>query len=175
VGAGTGCAVGKLRADAGWTKGGVGLASEEVLGCRITVLAVVNAAGDVLAEDGTVLAGVREGDGFVRTADLLRAGQLPPMSAREATTLVCVMTDARIGKLDAWLVARSASTGIARAVDPAHTSVDGDASFVIAAGDVEIEPFILAAIVPHVTAAAIRDGVRSATSLHGCPAVRDVS
>ena len=171
VGAGTGCAVGKLHGPAAWSKGGVGLAAEEVAGCRLVALAVVNAFGDVLAEDGTVLAGVRTGDGFTATADLLRAGEVPDLTAREATTLVAVMTDARLDKTEAWLLARAASTGIGRTVDPAHTAVDGDAAYVLAAGDATADPLILAAVLPHVVAAAIRDGVRRATTLHGCPAI----
>ncbi len=171
VGAGTGCAVGKLLGPDGWVKGGVGLATEDVAGARVTALAVVNAFGDVTAEDGSVLAGPRRDGGMVRTVDLLRSGDVPEVTAREATTLVCVMTDANVDKTGAWLLARAASTGIARAVDPAHTSVDGDASYVVAAGAVEVEPLVLAAVVPHVVSAAIRDGVRSATALHGCPAV----
>ncbi len=159
VGAGTGCAVGKLLGPGGWVKGGVGLASEDVHGARIAALAVVNAFGDVTAEDGGVLAGPRHDGTMVRTVDLLRSGEVPEVGPREATTLVCVMTDARVDKTGAWLLARAASTGTARAVDPAHTSVDGDASYV------------LAAVVPHVVGAAIRDGVRSATTLHDCPSV----
>ena len=131
VGAGTGCAVGKVLGPESWTKGGVGLASEEVAGCRVAALAVVNAAGEVLAEDGSVLAGVRDGDGFERTVDVLRRGGMPDLRAREATTLACVMTDAKLDRRQAWLTARAASTGIARAVDPAHTEVDGDATFVL--------------------------------------------
>lgn len=168
VGVGTGCTVGKLRGPDGWTKGGVGLASEEIAGARVAALAAVNALGDVLGEDGSVLAGVRGG---TRTAELLRAGEVPPFAGREATTLVTVMTDARLTKLDAWLLARAANGGIARAVDPAHTAVDGDASFVLASGGHEIDPFILQALVPDVVGAAIRDAVRSATSLHGCQAI----
>lgn len=168
VGAGTGCAVGKLLGPDAWTKGGVGMASEVVAGARVTALAVVNAFGDVLAEDGSVLAGVRGGRS---TVDLLRELGAPDVTAREATTLVCVMTDAAMSKTDAWLLARAASTGIGRAVDPAHTSVDGDATFVLAAGDRTADPLVLAAVVPHVVAAAIRDGVRSATPLHDCPAL----
>ena len=173
VGAGTGCAVGKLLGPDGWTKGGVGLASEDVAGCRITALAVVNAFGDVLAEDGSILAGPRRDGEFVATVDLLREGGGPPpdLSAREATTLVCVMVDARMSKTDAWLLARAASTGIGRTVDPAHTAVDGDAAYVLSAGDAEVDPILLAAIVPHVVGAAIRDGVRQATDLAGCPAI----
>jgi hypothetical protein len=36
---------------------------------------------------------------------------------------------------------------------------------------VDVDPLVLAAVVPHVVGAAIRDGVRSATALHDCPAV----
>ena len=172
VGAGTGCAVGKLLGPDGWTKGGVGVATEEIAGVTITALAVVNAFGDVLAEDGSILAGPRRDGAFVATVDLLRAGDDLPieLTAREATTLVCVMTDARLTKTDAWLLARAASTGIGRTVDPAHTAVDGDATYVLAAGDKQADPIILAALVTHVVAAAIRDGIRQATSLAGCPA-----
>jgi L-aminopeptidase/D-esterase-like protein len=171
VGAGTGCAVGKLLGPDGWTKGGLGLATEDVAGVRITALAVVNAFGDVLAEDGSVLAGPRRDGAFVRTVDVLReGGGIPPeLMAREATTLVCVLTDARMTKVDAWLLARAASTGIGRTVDPAHTAVDGDATYVLAAGVAEADPLLLAAVVPHVVGAAIRDGVRQATEVGGCP------
>ena len=129
------------------------------------------AFGDVLAEDGSLLAAPRRDSGFVSTVELLRTEQIPDVSAREATTLVCVMTDAAMTKTDAWLLARAANTGVSRAVDPAHTAVDGDAAFVLAAGDAQAHPLALAAIVPHVVAAAIRDGVRRATPLHGCPAI----
>jgi L-aminopeptidase/D-esterase-like protein len=173
VGAGTGCAVGKLLGPAGWTKGGVGLATEEVHGCRVTALAVVNAFGDVLAEDGSVLAGPWREGGYVRTADLLRSGDVPGLGTREATTLVALMTDATLTKTDAWLLARAANTGVARAVDPAATAVDGDAAYVLATGDVAADPFVLSAVVPGVVAAAIRDGVRSATSLYGCPSAAE--
>jgi L-aminopeptidase/D-esterase-like protein len=174
VGAGTGAAVGKVLGPDGWVKGGFGMAAAAVGDARVTALAVTNAVGDVLAEDGSVLAGPRRDGGFVRTVDVLRSGEIPEITAREATTLVCVLTDARMTKTEAWLLARAANSGIARVVDPAHTAVDGDASFVIAAGDAGADHFALAATVPHVVAAAIRDGVRSATTLHGCPAIRDL-
>ena len=173
VGAGTGCAVGKLLGPSGWTKGGVGLASEEVHGCRLTALAVVNAFGDVTAEDGSVLAGPWRDGAFVRTADLLRGGDVPDVTAREATTLVAVLTDARLDKTGAWLAARAANAGLARAVDPAATAVDGDASYVLATGEVAIDPLVLGAVVPDVVATAIRDGVRSATGLPGCPSAAE--
>ena len=174
VGAGTGCSIGKLLGPEHLTKGGVGLASEDVGGCRLAALAVVNAIGEVLAEDGSVLAGPWRDGRYHHTVDVLRAGESPAMlTDREATTLVCVMTDAVLDRVGAWMLARAATTGCARAVDPTATQFDGDACFVLAAGEAEADPLTLQAIVPHVVAAAIRDAARQATSLAGVEAVRD--
>jgi L-aminopeptidase/D-esterase-like protein len=171
VGAGTGCTVGKLLGPAGWTKGGLGLASVVLAGgATIAALAVVNAFGEVLAEDGSVLAGVRRQGRYVRTADLLQQGIRPERPWRESTTLVCVLTDARLTKTEAWLVARSASAGVARAVAPSATSVDGDVAYCLAAGRADADPLAVSALAAEVVAAAIRDGVRSATGAPGCPA-----
>ena len=45
------------------------------------------------------------------------------------TTLVCVMTDAPLDKAACARVARMASGGVARAVDPVFSDVDGDVAF----------------------------------------------
>jgi L-aminopeptidase/D-esterase-like protein len=174
VGAGTGCSVGKVLGPSHKTKGGVGVATEVLPGgCTVSALAVVNAIGEVVAEDGSVLAGAWRDGRHHRTADVLRGRVEAPMWGGENTTLVCVTTDARLGRVDAWHLARAATTGCARAIDPTATQFDGDACFVLAAGDLEADPFALQALVPHVVAAAIRDAVREATSLAGCVALRD--
>jgi L-aminopeptidase/D-esterase-like protein len=79
------------------------------------------------------------------------------------TTLVCVLTDAPLDKPACSRVARMASAGVARAVDPVFSDVDGDVAFCIASGDgpagdrfVALSVGTLAATV---TAAAIRDSV----------------
>jgi L-aminopeptidase/D-esterase-like protein len=79
----------------------------------------------------------------------------------------------RLTKTDAWLLARAGSAGVARAVDPTATAVDGDVVYVLAGGDATPDPLTLAAVTPHVISAAIRDAVRSATTLLGCPALGD--
>lgn len=172
VGAGTGCSVGKLLGNEHKTKGGVGLASEELPGgCTVAALAVVNAIGDVLAEDGSVLAGPWRDGRYQRTTDVLRGSAETVLWGGEATTLVCVMTDASLDRFEAWRLARAATVGAARAIDPTATEFDGDACFVLAAGDAEAPPFLLQALVPHVVSAAIRDAVLQATSLAGCDAL----
>jgi L-aminopeptidase/D-esterase-like protein len=173
VGAGTGCSVGKLLGPEASTKGGVGLAVDVVGGATVSALAVVNAIGEVLAEDGSVLAGAWRDGGYRRTIDLVKDGVAPLPTARESTTLVCVMTDARLTKTEAWLVARAATAGVARAVRPAATAWDGDLVHCLASGAEEADPFAISALAADVTAAAIRDAVRQARGTPECPSTAE--
>jgi L-aminopeptidase/D-esterase-like protein len=173
VGAGTGCTVGKLLGDASWTKGGFGAASIEVDNATLCALAVVNAFGDVVAEDGSVLAGVWRDGAYRLTNELLLAGERPAIPVNEATTLVAVLTDTPLSKLEAWKVARAATSGVARAVVPSATAVDGDLVVCVAGGEADADPIVLEAIAADAAAAAIRDAVRSATALAGCPSAAD--
>jgi L-aminopeptidase/D-esterase-like protein len=150
-------------------RGGLGFAGRTLAGGKVSALAAVNAFGDVLAEDGSILAGVWQDGAYRRTVDLLAAGEAPLRSWRESTTLVCVLTDAELTKTQAWLVARAASAGVARAVEPAATAVDGDLVYCLATGEKALDPLALAAVAADVTAAAIRDAVRQATGAPGCP------
>lgn len=170
LGAGTGASVGKIMGLDRATKGGVGFASDRVGDALVAALAVCNSVGEVVAEDGTVLAGPWRDGGYVRTAELVKEGFEPPASAREATTLVCVMTNARLSKREAWLAARAGTAGVARAVQPTATAWDGDLVYCLATGEVEAEPFAVSVLAADVAAAAIRDAVRSAWGAGGCPA-----
>ena len=79
------------------------------------------------------------------------------------TTLACVMTDASLDKAACARVARMASGGVARAVDPAFSDVDGDVAFCLASGRGRGDRFTaisIGTIAATVTAAAIRDAVR---------------
>ena len=139
----------------------------------MAALAAVNAFGEVVADDGAILAGVWGEGGYRRTVDLLAAGESPLRPWRESTTLVCVLTDADLTKTQAWLVARAASAGVARAVDPAATAVDGDVVYCVATGRIELDPLTVAAVAADVAAAAIRDAVLQATGAPGCPAAAE--
>jgi L-aminopeptidase/D-esterase-like protein len=173
VGAGTGATVGKALGPAAATKGGLGYAALEVGQAQVGAIAVVNAMGEVLAEDGSVLAGAWRDGGYARTVELLRRGEVQQPRPGTATTLVCLVTDATLSKTDAWLVARAASAGVARAIDPSATAVDGDVCFCLASGRVSADPLALAAAGAHAAARAIRDAVRSATGAAGCPAAAE--
>lgn len=174
VGVGTACSVGKVAGSNGWTKGGIGLGSMTLSGgATVACVAAVNAFGEVLDVDGSVLAGVWRGGGYVRTVELLASGESPARSWGESTTLVCVMTDATVTKTQAWHVARAASAGIAQAVSPSATAVDGDCAYCVASGEVEEDPLVVTAVASEVTAVAIRDAVRQATGAPSCPAASE--
>ena len=173
VGAGTGCTAGKLLGPAGWTKGGLGAARAQAAGATLVAVAAANPVGDVLDADGSILAGAWRDGGYVRTADLLREGMPPPLGGRQNTTLVCLLTDAVLTKTQAWIVARAASAGVARAVSPSATAFDGDMTFCLASRRVEADPGVLSALAAEVTAEAIRDAIRSANGAPGCPSAFD--
>ncbi|MHB8695707.1 MAG: P1 family peptidase [Solirubrobacteraceae bacterium] len=176
VGAGAGTAVGKMLGREHAALSGVGYAATVLAdGTTVAAIAVANSFGDVLAEDGSVLAGPRGADGeLLRSAELIReTPQLPQVAARpgENTTLVCVCTDAALDKRGCGIVARVASAGIARAVDPAFTPIDGDVTFCVASGTgpppspgpaASWTLTVIGTAAATMTAAAIRDAVRQA-------------
>ena len=171
VGAGTGATVGKLNGRQGWCKGGLGAASAEVPGgARVSVLAVVNAFGDVLDECGDVIAGVWDPQqGFLcASRHVLVAPPLHPrLNEAQHTTLVCVATDARLTKTEAGQVARMAQAGVARAVSPVNTPLDGDVAFCMATGSRQSSAFVCGVVAAELASEAVRDAVRSATVVRG--------
>lgn len=169
VGAGTGTAVGKLLGRERSVRAGVGYAAAATGGGHaVAALAIVNAFGDVVGADGEVLAGPRSGDGsMLRTQPVIEGMEGPPdwtgMAAHN-TTLVCVMTDAPLDKPGCARVSMMASAGVARAVDPVYSDVDGDVVFCLASGDGASDRFTsiqVGTLAATLTAAAIRDAVAS--------------
>jgi L-aminopeptidase/D-esterase-like protein len=170
VGAATGAAVAKAMGREHAQPGGIGYAALRLgTGETVAAIAAVNATGDIIDTDGSALADLPGGR---RSAELIASiSETPEWSAREpreSTTLVCVMTDLALDKLGANKIARMASAGIARAVDPVFTPFDGDITFCLASGGAEQAPAwrVMAGgtAAATVTAAAIRDGVRAAAA-----------
>jgi len=175
VGAGTGAAVGKVFGRERSTRAGVGYAATALAdGTVVAAIVVANAFGDVIARDGTLLGGPHDESGrMIATAGALRElPGLPPVTHTPNTTLACVFTDASLDKRGCAIVARMASAGIARAVDPVFTPQDGDVVFCLASGSKPPPPAGVAATwaltvlgteAAAVTAHAIRDAVNYGT------------
>src|SRR3954447_15341433 len=167
VGAGTGATVGKLLGRERARQGGVGYAALVTgTGHTVAAVATVNAAGDVIDEDGSVLAGPRGEEGEVlRGAELIAAMEEPPQFPvpEGNSTPVCVCTDATLEKRRVLVGGRAGPGGVGRAVDPVFPPVDGDVVFCLASGREEPNPFApfpIGAAAATVTAAAMRDAVR---------------
>ncbi len=166
AGAGTGATVAKLNGPEGAVKGGVGTTSVREGEILVGALAVVNAFGEVIGEDGEVVAGARGGAG----EDAPQPPAVEPPSPSTNTTLVVVATNARLSKERASLLALAGHDGIAEAIRPSHTLWDGDTVFSLATGAAdaaqpELERMAVAAV-----ASAIRRAVRAATGVPGAPA-----
>jgi L-aminopeptidase/D-esterase-like protein len=179
VGAGTGATVGKALGPTGAVKGGIGSAAEVLPGGVVVgALAAVNCFGEVVDPDsGRVLAGPRDAKGgFAGTLDVLR--KRPPSLFFGATnsTIGVVATNARLTREQAYRLAVMAHDGLARAVRPAHTPVDGDVFFALAtgAGEAAADIIALGALAARAVERAIMRAVTEARGLAGVPSVREL-
>ncbi|MBE3639748.1 P1 family peptidase [Mangrovicoccus algicola] len=134
AGAGTGATAGPL-------KGGLGSASFVLpSGLVVGALVAVNPLGSVTVGDGAQFwaAPWEAGDefggrGMARTAPPPEAAQ-SPRGQGESTTIAIVATDAQLTKAQAQRMAVAAHDGMARAILPSHTPLDGDLVFAAATG-----------------------------------------
>lgn len=149
VGAGTGATVGKWRGPDATRAGGLGTATLRLEGLVVSALVACNAWGDIMGPER------RPDDAMVIA---------PPWDPAPLTntTIGVVATNARLTKHQCLLVAQSGHDGLARALDPVHATLDGDALVAAATGAVEIT-------VPHgleqirrMAAAAVERAVRAA-------------
>jgi L-aminopeptidase/D-esterase-like protein len=149
VGAGTGATVGKWRGPGAVVPGGIGSASRRDGELIVAALMAVNASGAIRSGADQAL-GSPGFQGFGGAA-----GFAGPATN---TTIGVIATNATLDKVGCLLVAQSGHDGLARALEPAHTTVDGDALVAAAVGGV-VAPLDL---VRHLAALAVEDAIRSA-------------
>jgi D-aminopeptidase len=168
-------------------KGGLGSASAITRdGHTVGALAAVNACGSVTVGDGPHFwAAPFEADGEFGglgfPATVPPAALIPVAKGRpgENTTIAIVATDAALSKAQAKEFAVIAQDGLARAIYPAHTTLDGDTVFAAATGrrplaDPVQEVTELGAVGANVLARAVARGVFEAKALPaGPPSWRD--
>jgi L-aminopeptidase/D-esterase-like protein len=133
AGAGFGAMTGTL-------KGGLGSASLVLpSGLTIGALVAVNALGSACTPDGYFLAAPWEiaeefGGRGPSPKRLPLTAPLPMKRMGEATTIAIVATDAALSQAQAQRLATAAHDGMARALSPSHTLLDGDLVFAAATG-----------------------------------------
>jgi L-aminopeptidase/D-esterase-like protein len=183
VGAGAGARVGTLMGPMLGCKSGVGSAALSIDDdLRVAALFAVNALGDVLDEQGHILAGTRQppaGEQFAGAMNVLPNMARTPNTFAGNTVIGVVATNAQLTKDEANKVAQMAQDGLARAVRPAHTMLDGDTIFALATGAAgPANVSVIGAYAAQAAAQAIRRAVLTATPLAGLPAcgsLRDAS
>ncbi len=170
-GAGTGALIADL-------KGGLGSASAVWNGYTVGALVAVNALGRVTVGDGPEfwaapyeMAGEFGGLGMARGFE---PGSVPPVKGGETrnTTIAIVATDAALTQAQATRMAVAAHDGMARAIYPSHTPMDGDLVFAAATGarplvDPVAVPMMLGHLAALCLARAIARGVYAATTAPG--------
>lgn len=178
AGAGTACSAGKILGAGHATKTGIGSAAVELgAGLVVGALIAVNPFGDVVDEQGQVLAGTRGRDGrFVNTLASMRSvtGRLA-LRVAGATVIGVVATNARLNKEQANKVAQMAHDGLGRTIRPAHTMFDGDTLFALSTGQMRASPTLVGAYAAEVVAAAIVRAARAAKDACGLPCGEQVS
>ena len=158
IGAGAGASVGKWAGFEHRSPGGLGIARASDGELEVSALAVVNAVGDVIAADGSIVAGTKA------PHPVYRAPARPGADVPSNTVLAVVTTRATLDKRDARFLASRGSDGITVSVRPAHTRYDGDAVFAVAApGTRPTRPEELD-VLGHLATQAVADAVRAAVS-----------
>jgi L-aminopeptidase/D-esterase-like protein len=122
VGAGTGATIDKWRGFEHSRPAGIGSASERDGDLVVSTLLAVNAFGGLL-EPGTARPPV---------SDLIVAG-----GPTEHTTIGIVATNAALDKAACRLVAESGHVGLARALEPVASTLDGDALVAASTGPLD--------------------------------------
>jgi L-aminopeptidase/D-esterase-like protein len=142
VGAGAGATVGGWRGPGNVRPGGIGSAAERHGELVAGALIAVNAFGEPI------------GPGGARPP--FEPAQPAPF---QNTTIGVVATNARLDTLGCFLVAQSGHDGFARALEPAHTTADGDALVALATGEVEAPLDTVRALAARAVEAAIRQAL----------------
>ena len=182
------CGAGSLGAGYGATtatlRGGLGTAASNLdHGLIVGALAVVNPVGSVtVGASPNFWAAPFEQDGEFggRGLPIPWASDALDIRLKRAvtgpgqnTTIAIVATNARLSKREAHRLAVMAQTGLARAIYPVHTPLDGDLVFAVSTGDVALmlDPEALAALGAHAANTLARAIARGVYHADAAPAL----
>jgi len=136
VGGGTGATVGKAAGMRQSQKAGIGYAAVQMGKLQIGVAVVLNSYGDIYAGEQKI-AGMLTPDRSAYAdsyARLLQSSGGNLFTSTTNTTLVAVFTNGDFTPTQLKHLARMASAGLARSIEPAFTTADGDTVYAISVG-----------------------------------------
>jgi L-aminopeptidase/D-esterase-like protein len=186
IGAGTGATVGKLFGMKQAMKCGLGSASIQLNnGLIVSALMVVNAFGDVLNINQSILAGTRsfnlagikmgQADPYADTLKSMNTfvgKSILNLAMRQNTVIGVVATNAKLSCEEVNKVAQMAHNGIAQSISPAHTMLDGDTIFSIATQKKKTDVNLVGAYAASMVRQAIINAALYAEPLNQLPAAQ---
>ena len=188
VGVGTGATVGKIFGMKQAMKSGIGTASV-ILNNNLVVsaLMVVNAFGDIVNPDGSILAGARsftlagkqmgEGEIFANTLKTMNSfigKNILNFAMKQNTVIGVVASNAKLTTEEVNKVAQMAHNGIGKSISPAHTMLDGDTIFSIATQQKKADVNLVGAYAAEMVQQAIYNAVNAAEVCDSLPSVSSI-
>jgi L-aminopeptidase/D-esterase-like protein len=177
VGAGCGATIGKVLTVKNATKGGFGIAFDfekpSVIAC-----VVLNCFGDVLDENGRIIAGARKSSDsfeFLNTEKFLEENGLPfGGSSQENSTLSILITDAKLTKRECFFITQMISSALSSCISPFNTPVDGDVTICVSCGNEKYDIFSIGMKGKRLIKNAIWNAVKNADGFGILPSFRDI-
>ncbi|KAL9643783.1 hypothetical protein ABK040_016085 [Willaertia magna] len=188
VGAGLGCSVGKLAGMHLSMKGGLGQFAVKINDIQIGAMVAVNALGEIIDEDGQVIAGIYENGTIGNSLKVLLQEMKQTSECNKQknelttlphfnTTIAVVVTNVSLNKTQANRIACMAQDAYARRIRPSHLMRDGDSIFVVSTDALKLEDVnldVLGSLSCEVLERAILNGVKFADSLKGVISHKDI-
>jgi L-aminopeptidase/D-esterase-like protein len=173
VGAGTGATVGKWSGIDNAMKAGLGIAELKTNDVWVKAISVVNAVGDIVNERGEIIAGAQTKDGKYIAQDNPNIRFQPPeVGFSENTVLIVILTNAKIDKLQSYIISKKAFNGMARAIVPANTNYDGDIIFTFSNQQSELLFDIVIEMATEAVRLSILNAVKHSDTLGGFPGMK---
>lgn len=153
-------------------KGGLGSASLVLdTGVTVAALVAVNALGSVTVGEGRQFwAAPFEIDAEFGGLGISPLGAdlsdpIPRKRMGEATTIAIVATDAALTQAQTTRIATAAQDGMARAIVPSHSLLDGDLVFAAATGRIDVDPVLGVFQIGHAAAVCLSRAIARAVYL----------
>ncbi|HEY59688.1 MAG TPA: P1 family peptidase [Anaerolineae bacterium] len=190
VGAGTGATIGKILGMGQAMKSGIGTSIIDISGgLKVGAIVAVNAFGDVIdPNNGTILVGARtvqkgpvkigKEKVYANTLEIMKTtiGRTAlHLASNQNTVIGVIVTNAVLTKEETNKVAQMAQDGLARAIRPTHTMLDGDTLFVMATGKKKADVNIIGSYAAEATTSAIVNSIKFATPAAGLPSYSSIN
>ena len=175
IGAGTGATVGKWSGIEHAMKGGLGVYEIAEGSMKIKAISVVNSVGDIIDTSGKTIAGaVDQSRNFIASdGQMIRWHNITP-GLGENTVLCALLTNVRLSKTQVFLMTKRAHNGLARAINPANTSYDGDILFGLSSNKTDADPEYVYEAASEAVRQSIISAVRHADTLGGFPSIKSL-